>query len=194
MAAVSDDRLKSVLFIESGPRDAGERAIARIYECAAGRLDVLTCFRESPKQFDPSRGSLLSVHSTEARANRGAFVRSLCSRPYTAIVILCVGSGVLRLWALAIGARTLGRVLLLDGELDELTLHRSLRRAIGQAIWRQLAPVRNVDLHWDRLDSALIRGWELLLAPFQLGYLALFTLKTHLARRLRVALKKVPES
>jgi hypothetical protein len=51
-----------------------------------------------------------------------------------------------------------------------------------------------MDLHWDISDSVLMRTGEIALAPFQLGYLVLFTVKAHATRWLRVAMRRVPES
>ena len=196
VAANAKHSLERVLFIESGPRLEGEKALAALYSLGVDRLDLLTCFEDPPQSFDATRGTLLSVHSPQARADRNAFIRELCAGPYTSIVVLWVGSGVLRNWTLAIGARSFKRLLLLDRDGELARMRGSFGKALLKTVTKPLAPIQNasVELDWDVSDSILSRAGEVALAPFQLGYLILFTARMHAIRFLRMLFRQVPHS
>jgi hypothetical protein len=193
MEGLPPSELGTVLLIESGPRAEGEKAIAYLYECGAKELDILTCFPDAPKSFHADRGALISVHSQEARTNRKAFVRDLCSRPYNSVVVLTVGSGVLRNWKLVIAFRTFKRLVLLDRDLEFVSLRRCGWKTLVRFLVNSTAPIRNADIPWDMSDSVLARACEIAVAPFQLGYLVLYTISAHLGRLLRIATRRVPQ-
>lgn len=178
--------MESVLLIESAPRETGEKAVLDLYARGVGRLDILTCFPEAPDAFDHSRGKVLSVHSEQARGKRSAFVQGLCGGQYTSVVILWTGSAILRNWSLAVAARTSKRLQVMDRDLILVPVRLRYAKALAAAFVKPLTP----DINTDALDPLITRALEVMLAPFLLGYLCLFTVHAHLRRSLLLAFRR----
>jgi hypothetical protein len=192
MGRVSLNGLERVLLIESGPRSLGEKALNALYEQGVRRLDILTCYEGIPEGFDPQRGEVISVHGPEARAGRFAFIQTLCARPYSSVAILAVGSRVLRPWKWAVVFRSLSRLLLVDEQMKVFPVAPATTRQMCALMARRLTPARH--RNWGLPEAMLTRACELLLTPFEMVYLVLYTAKVHTARRLRLALRQVPHS
>jgi hypothetical protein len=172
--------LRRVLVIESGPREAAELTLARF--AALPYCDVLTCYKTAPEAFDAARGTLFSVHQPDALANRRAFAKKLAHGPYDAIAILCPGSGVLAKWKWMIAAETRARLIIADeyGEWFFVSFHNLPQLAVLLIRRSNLAS----------LPLLLLAVAKLILAPFVIGYLLLYTLVVHLRRMLRLAVRR----
>lgn len=194
MGSPAKPHLQKVLLIESGPRETGEKAVSELYRLGVEQLDVLTCYAGPPEAFDATRGESLSIHSDEAHGNRGLFISNLCARPYTSVVVMWVGSGVLRKWAVVIGGRTLRRLSIMDCDIELVPVRASAWRPLLLAAGKAINPLSNVDLQWGLSDSLLSRAVEVLLAPFQFGFLLAFTAWVHIRRFLRLSLRHMPHS
>ena len=178
----TNEPLRRILLIESGPRETGELVLSRLFASGDNnasllQCDVLTCYASGPSAFDPTRGTLLSVHAPEATTNRRAYVNKLASHPYDAVFILCLGSGVLAKWKWAIAAKSKSRLAIADefgdwffvsfqnlGQLAVLALRRS-----------NLAS----------LPLLLIAVAKILIAPFLITYLVLYAIGVHTRRWVR---------
>lgn len=170
---------RRVLLIESAPREAADLALSRLYSSPQTQLvDVLSCYAEPPKSFDPACGSAYFVYSSEAVSNRWDFIRKLSSGPYDTIAMVSTGSAVLRNWKWAIAFQTRARLLLIDeaGELIPFTI-----RDAG-SLWRIILYRSNVA----SAATLVLRAMRLLNMPFVILYLCLFTLFVHARRWLRL--------
>ena len=165
--------LDRVLLIESGPRELTEKALSTLYTRAPSRLDLLTCYDRPPKSFDPDRGTVYSVHAAEAVAHRRRFAEKLARHPYTAVAVLAAGSPVLAKWKWLIVLRTRASVVVLDKNAELLPFSVARAKAVA-------------DIFVQSFSRAAVTGFQLLLAPFAIAYLVLFTLAIHLRRWLRL--------
>src|SRR5581483_3648181 len=79
------------LLVESGSRRILDKLLPHFYEAYGPqvRLDVLTCFPESPAPFRPDRGDLLRVQEYASADARRRLVRELRSRRYAVLGIIC---------------------------------------------------------------------------------------------------------
>ena len=162
-----------VLLIESGPRELAESALNRLYSENPTRLDLLTCYDTAPEAFDPGLGALYSVHDAEAVANRRGFAEKLARHPYTAVAVLAVDSPVLAKWKWVILLRTRAKVVTIDKHADLLPLGFAHAKAMAESLL-------------DKLNRAVaLRFLQLLLTPFAIAYLLLFTVVVHLRRWFR---------
>jgi hypothetical protein len=168
--------LRRILLIESGPRETGELLLARLPSTL--QCDVLTCYTTAPTAFDASRGTLLTVHTTEATTNRRAYVNKLASGSYDAIFILCPGSGVLAKWKWAIALKTKARLVIADeyGEWFFVSFQNLSQLAV--------LLVRRSNLASFPLLLAAIA--KLFIAPFVIAFLALYAAAVHLRRWIRM--------
>jgi hypothetical protein len=178
-----DEALRRILLIESGPRETGELLLSRLLAPDHGQsselhCDVLTCYTTAPDALDPMRGTLLSVHTSEATTNRSAYVNKLASASYDAVFILCPGSGVLAKWKWAIAAKSKSRLVIADeyGEWFFVNFQN-----LGQLA---VLLVRRLNLaSFPLLFFALVK---IFIAPFVVAYLALYAAGVHLRRWVRL--------
>jgi hypothetical protein len=172
-----------LLLIESGPREAGEKALRYFYAAKhTAQIDVLTCYSTPPAAFDPARGALLSVHDREVVENRTRFIGKLARTPYTVVAILCTGSPILERWKWAIALKTSARLIAVNEEANYFTVDVW---NIGSA---KLMLQRRLDITQATFTALL----QWLAAPFAIGYLALCTAVIHFRRWTRI--RKEPAS
>ena len=171
--------LSRVLLIESCSREVGELLLQRFYgKPALARLDVLTCYPSAPSALDTRRSQLLSVHGAEAAANRRAFLKSLCRGPYDAVAIVCSGSGVLSKWKWAIAAKTRARIVFADETGQWFPFDMRHLPALAVLLLRRSNIASLPHLLWT-IASILV-------APFTVLFLAIYTLLVHLRRLWRI--------
>ena len=174
-----DKPLRRILLIESGPRETGELLLSRLFvldgeKPSTLQCDVLTCYTTPPDSFGPTRGALLSVHTSEATTNRRAYVNKLASDPYDAVFILCTGSGVLAKWKWAIAAKSKSRLVIADeyGEWFFVAFQN-----LGQ-----LAVLLVRRLNLASFPLLFVAVAKIFIAPFVVAYLALYAAGVHLRR------------
>ncbi len=115
-AGVAMDR---VLFIESGSRSLAERFLAHLYTShPAERVDVLTCYAGAPSNFDPSRGSVISVHSAGDFGGRRQLITGLARNGYSVVGILCSGEPIMTRWKWIIALRVPAKLLVVNENVD----------------------------------------------------------------------------
>jgi hypothetical protein len=173
----TESPVRRLLIVESGPREVAELALARFADLPS--CDVLTCYSTAPAAFDAARGTLFSVHQPDAVANRRAFANKLAHGPYDAIAILCPGSGVLAKWKWTITAQTKARLIIIDefGDWFFVSFFNLPQLAVLLIRRSNLAS----------LPLLLLAAVKLILAPFVVLYLLLYTALVHLRRLLRLA-------
>jgi hypothetical protein len=178
----TDAGFDRILFIESGERDTAEQILARLYTAPGiERVDVLTCLDTRPEQFDSARGTLYSVHAPEAVASRRAFVDRMARGPYSAIAIVCSGSGILEKWKWAIALRTRAKVVIADEHANLFPLDYEHRDELLTLLSTRITP------DFGFLGELARLAGEFIVMPFTIAYLILFTIFVHLRRKLRVA-------
>ena len=108
-----------VLFIESGSRALAERFLTHLYAShPAQRVDVLTCYAGAPSSFDPSRGSVISVHGAGGFSGRRQLITGLARNGYSVVGILCSGEPIMTRWKWAVAWRVPAKLLVVNENVD----------------------------------------------------------------------------
>ncbi len=111
--------MDSVLFIESGSRGLAERFLTHLYTShPAQRVDVLTCYEGAPSSFDPSRGSVISIHSAGGFSGRRQLITGLAHNGYSVVGILCSGEPIMTRWKWAVALRVPAKLLVVNENVD----------------------------------------------------------------------------
>lgn len=156
------------LLIESGAQAATERFLQHVYtaerEC---RVDVLTCYRTYPENFDTNRGRMFYIHEPEIAQRRSAFICRLLAARYSVLAVVSTGSPVLTKWKWLLVAFTRARVLIVT-ENSQYFLLESLSGRVP------------------RLSAVQLRlGAELLVVPFSMTFLLVYAGAAHFRRLFR---------
>ena len=164
-----------VLLVESGSRGAFDALVPLLYQIhgEAMDLDLLTCHQTTPTGF---RGRVYRVEDYSGPAARRQLFRELASSQYSTLGILCSGEPIMTKWKWALAARLPAKVFVINEFAGFLYLD-----------WghlRNLAAFARVRLGLTGMAAipAMVR---LLLFPFALAYLLLFTAVVHTKRRIR---------
>ena len=108
-----------VLFIESGSRALSERFLTHLYTShPAQRVDVLTCYAGEPSSFDPSRGSVISIHSASGFRGRRQLITGLARNGYSVVGILCSGEPIMTRWKWAVALQVPAKLLIVNENVD----------------------------------------------------------------------------
>src|SRR5271157_4254954 len=108
-----------VLFIESGSRALAERFLIHLYTShPAQRVDILTCYAGEPSSFDPSRGSVISIHSVNGFSGRRQLITALARGGYSVVGILCSGEPIMTRWKWAVALRVPAKLLVVNENVD----------------------------------------------------------------------------
>lgn len=174
-----------ILLIESGPRTVTERILPFLYTVKNARhVDVLTCFDSPPDSFDFDRGVVYSVHDEEARRNRGAFIKKLASAPYTVLGLLCTGSPILEKWKWMLAFRSSARLIIVNEEARYFGLEIWNIKTARLMLFKRLNPFADYSPE-GLMQSIGSNVGGLLLAPFTVTYLLLYTAAVHARRWFR---------
>jgi hypothetical protein len=166
-----------VLFIESGSRNIAERFLTHLYAShPAHRVDVLTCHSGSPSSFDPSRGSVISVHSVSDFSGRHRLIKGLARQGYNVVGILCSGESIMTRWKWTVALRVPAKLLIVNENTDYFWFDRANLSSI-QAVVKHRFGVHTVG------SPQLLIGS--LLFPFVLLYLLAYAGWIHARRFLR---------
>ncbi|HXE15364.1 MAG TPA: hypothetical protein VN633_24780 [Bryobacteraceae bacterium] len=142
-------KLRHVLLIESGSRDAAGKFLAEIYGLAENeRVDVLTCYRTAPNAFDAARGRIFFTHDAQNRG-RGELFEVLSQSGYSAICMLCTGDSIMTKWKWAAAARIPAKVLIVNENADSFWLDRGHLRDLRNLLiersgMKQMTPLRTL--------------------------------------------------
>jgi hypothetical protein len=178
-------RFDRILLIESGPRKVTEEILRYFYEVKGARqVDILTCYGTAPAGFDLNRGTVYSVNDEAVRRNRRAFIRQLSSAPYTVLSLLCTGSPILERWKWMLALRSSARLIIVNEHAKYFSLDFWNLKTARLMLSKRLNPFGN------HSSSGLLSFLGanlagLLLAPFTITYLLLFTALLHVRRWFR---------
>jgi hypothetical protein len=170
-----------VLLIESGSREILEELLPRLYNNHPGmKADLITCYAGVPAGFDSSTGTVYRVTDYAGRDSRRQLYDKLSAKAYTIAIILCSGEPIMTKWKWMLGARLPVKVLVVNENVDYFWLDYSN--------WRT---IRHFVLYRGGLTGAgaVSTIARLLLFPFTLFYLLLYTAIVHLRRK--VSLRKL---
>jgi hypothetical protein len=165
------------LLIESGSRHIAENLLPKLYERPSlQKLDLLTCYAGLPREFRPQRGSVYRVTDYPGRRERARLVAELLANRYAIAVILCSGEPIMTKWKWLLAARLPVKILVVNENADYFWLDYSNWRII-----------RHFILFRAGLSGAgaLATLGRLLVFPFTVGYLLLYTAIIHLRRKVR---------
>ena len=168
-----------VLLIESGARHLLENFLSGLRESHGGEMivDLITCYAGRPKTFRPESGAVYRVSDYSGRPGRRRLYRLLAVNNYTIAVIVCSGEPIMTKWKLMLAARLPVKVLVLNENGDYFWLDYSNWRIIRHFI------LFRTGLSGAGAVSTLGR---VVLFPFTLAYLLLYTAIVHLRRKAHV--------
>ncbi len=166
-----------VLFIESGSRVLAERFLTHLYAShPAQRVDLLTCYAGAPSSFDPSRGSVISIHGTGGFAGRRQLITGLARNGYSVVSILCSGEPIMTRWKWAVALRVPAKLLVVNENVDYFWFDRG-----------NLASMRAMVKH--RFGVQTVSSPQLVISavlfPFVFLYLLSYACWIHTRRLLR---------
>jgi len=96
-----------------------ERFLTHLYDAhPAQRVDLLTCYTGEPRNFDRSRGRVISIHGVEATGSRASFLSRLAGGGYNVVAILCANQSIMTSWKWAVGARVPAKLLIVNENAD----------------------------------------------------------------------------
>ncbi len=168
-----------LLLIESGSRHILENLIPRLREAhGAEQMDLVTCYAGEPATFDPANGRVFRVTDYAGRAARKRLLSELRNRRHTIGVMICSGEPIMTKWKWMLAARLPLKFLIVNENGDYFWCDRSN--------WKT---IRHFFLFRAGLTGAgavrTIGG--LMLFPFTLAYLVLYTAYIHIKRKVRHA-------
>lgn len=167
-----------ILIVESCTREVAEKFLQHVYyEQRSRRVDLVTCYVGAPRGFDAARGTIFSIHDPQIASNRRKFISGLNSLPYTAVVIFCAGTPVLKKWKWAIALRTRAKVVIVNERADFFACDLANRGFALRLLAERMGRRGAIDLR------ALAK---VLLVPFTFGFLACYAGLVHWRRLVRV--------
>jgi hypothetical protein len=164
-----------VLLIESGSREILEPLLGRLYNNHPGmKADLITCYAGVPSTFEPAKGEVYRVTDYAGNDLRRRLYGQLTANAYTIAVILCSGEPIMTKWKWMLAARLPVKVLVVNENADYFWLDYSNWRIIRHFV------LYRAGLTGAGAVSTIAR---LLLFPFTLVYLLIYTAIVHLRRR-----------
>lgn len=166
-----------VLFIESGSRALAERFLTHLYTShPAERVDILTCYAGAPSTFDPSRGSVISIHSAHGFRGRRQLITGLARSGYRVVGILCSGEPIMTRWKWAVALRVPAKLLVVNENIDYFWFDRGNLPSMRAMVKHRLG------VHTVSSPQLAISG---ILFPFVFLYLLAYAGWIHTRRLLR---------
>ena len=170
-------QLARVLLIESGSRHLLDHFLPAFYHDNPGaQIDLITCYPEQPAEFRGSTGAVYRVPDYPDMRSRRALLRQLRTNGYAAAVMICSGEPIMTRWKWLLTAALPAKVLILNENGDYFWCDRGNWRII-----------RHFILFRAGLSGAgaVTTIGRLLVFPFTLAYLVLYTARVHLRRKVR---------
>ena len=164
------------VLVESGSRYLLEDLLPGIYaNHPQAQVDLVTCYAGLPKTFRTDRGQVWRVTDYPAGPSRSRLYSELSARRHTVCGIICAGEPIMTKWKWMLGARSSGKIFILNENGDYFWFDRSE--------WRN---IRHFALFRAGLAGAgAVRTLaRLAMFPFTLSYLLLYAATVHLRRKL----------
>jgi len=167
-----------VLLIESGARHLFEDFLPQLYRSHGDDIiaDLVTCYRGAPRSFRADTGSVYHVSDYRGRSGRRKLCRELAANHYTVAAVICSGEPIMTKWKWMLAARLPVKILILNENGDYFWLDYSNWRIIRRFIL--------IRAGLSGAGAARTLG-RLILFPFTLLYLLLYTAIVHLRRKVR---------
>ena len=164
-----------ILLVESGSRHLLEHYLPRLYaEQPTSTIDLITCYPSQPSAFRSQTGCIHRVTDYPDRGARARLLGLLKQNRYNIAVIICSGEPIMTKWKWMLGARLPVKVLILNENGDYFWFDRGNWRVIRHFILFRAGLTG---------AGAVSTIGRLLLFPFTLAYLLLYTAIVHLRRK-----------
>jgi len=170
-------QLDNVVLVESGSRWLANQFLANLYANHPGaRADLVTCYTGTPAAFRHDSGAVHRVGDYPDGPLRRRFLDRLAKGKYSATVIICSGEPIMVKWKWAIAARLPAKLLVLNENGDYFWFDYANLATIRRLI------VLRAGLSGAGAVTAIAR---MIVFPFTVVYLLLYTATVHLRRRAR---------
>jgi hypothetical protein len=170
-------RFSRVLLVESGPRHLFDGLIPGIFAAHGDGtvVDLVTCYAGVPKGFRPETGRVYHVTDYVGSTARKRLYRELAANHYSIVGIICSGEPIMTKWKWMLAVRLPAKVFVLNENCDYFWLD-----------WSNWRVIRHFILFRAGLSGAgAVRTLaRLVLFPFTLLYLLLYTAIVHLRRKI----------
>ncbi|MCP5120665.1 MAG: hypothetical protein GY953_58475 [bacterium] len=169
--------LSRILLIESGSRHLLDNFLPGLYQNNPGAtVDLITCYPDQPRAFQATTGTIYRVADYPDSQSRRAFHQQLKANQYAAAVMICSGEPIMTKWKWLLAAALPVKLLILNENGDYFWCDRSNWRIIRHFI------LFRAGLSGAGAVTTIAR---LLLFPFTVAYLVLYTAIVHLRRKVR---------
>jgi hypothetical protein len=164
------DRL---LLVESGARELYEAILPSLYSHCP-HIDLVTCFAGAPSTFRGDAGSVFRVSDYPDKPRRKRLLSELRARNYPAMGIICAGQPIMTKWKWALAIQIPAKLFILNENGDYFWFDYSNWRIIRHFILFRAG--------LSGAGAARTLG-QLLLFPFTVLFLVLYTTYAHMKRR-----------
>jgi len=168
----------AILLVESGSRSLVEKLIPGLRGTWGDeiQIDLVTCFSQLPRGFQPETTRVYRVSDFRGRAARGKLFKELAGNRYSLLGIVCSGEPLMTKWKWALALRIPAKIFVINENSDYFWLDRA-----------HLDPLRQFVLFRTGLAGAgAVRTLARVLTfPFTLAYLLLYATTVHTRRALR---------
>jgi hypothetical protein len=175
-----DRPITRILLIESGSRSLVEKLlpVLRANMSADAPVDLVTCFSGLPAGLGPDTVVFrVSDYGTPER--RRELVRTLRTRNYGVMGMICSAESIMTKWKWLIAARVPAKFFIINENADYFFVHRD-----NLPVIRRFTAVR-----LGLAGAGAVRTFaRLLFFPCSVLYLILYALAVHARRRMRLAL------
>jgi hypothetical protein len=169
---------RAVLLVESGSRGILEGVIPGLRQRwgNAVPIDLLTCYANLPKGFEPENTRAYRVREYRGREGRRKLYRELLENRYSLVGIVCSGEPVMNKWKWLTALRLPAKVFVINENGDYFWLDRKHLGIIRQFV------ILRAGLEGAGAVRCLARAISF---PFTLAYLLLYATTIHAGRALR---------
>lgn len=169
---------KAILLVESGSRSILETVIPGLRQTWGAQvpIDLVSCYANLPRGFDPAATRVYRVADYRGRRARAQLYRQLRHNGYSLAGIVCSGEPLMTKWKWVLAGRIPAKIFVINENGDYFWLDR-----------KHLKPIRQFLLLRAGLAGAgAVRTLaSVLLLPFTLMYLLLYASIVHTRRALR---------
>jgi len=168
----------SILLVESGSRSILEAVIPGLRQTWGAEIpiDLVSCFANLPRGFEPATTRVYRVADYRGRQSRAQLYRQLRQKRYSLMGIVCSGEPLMSKWKCVLALRLAAKVFVINENGDYFWLDR-----------KHLKPIRQfVLLRAGLAGAGAVRTLaSVALFPFSLMYLLLYASVVHGRRALR---------
>jgi hypothetical protein len=173
-----DPPVNSILLVESGSRHLLERSILSLRQTWGEDvlIDLVTCYDELPRGFQPDTTRLYCVADYRGRDLRRQLYRQLAQNRYAFVGIVCSNEPLMTRWKWALAYQIPAKVFVINENADYFWFDRYNWRVLFQFV------LYRAGLGGSGAVRTLARVFSF---PFTLLYLLLYATAVHTRRALR---------